>query len=62
MKQKAFFIVFDGLSFAEKNKNFMKIADTSFKKKFIKIPLPRFTNKTRFSEGPFNTTKRLMKI
>ena len=29
--------------------------------KFIKIPLPRFTNKTRISEGPFNTTKRLRK-
>ena len=32
MKQKAFFIVFEGLSFGEKNKNLMKIADTSFKK------------------------------
>ena len=29
--------------------------------KFIKIPLPRFTNKARISEGPFNTTKRLRK-
>ena len=31
MKQKAFFIVFEGLSFDEKNKNLMKIVDTSFK-------------------------------
>ena len=27
----------------------------------MKIPLPRFANKTRISEGPFNTTKRLTK-
>ena len=31
MKLKAFFIVFEGLSFGEKNKNLMKTADTSFK-------------------------------
>ena len=28
---------------------------------FIKIPLLRFTNKTRISEKPFNTTKDLRK-
>ena len=32
MKQKAFFIIFEGLSFGEKNKNLMKIVDTGFKK------------------------------
>ena len=31
MKLKAFFIVFEGLSFGEKNKNLIKIVDTSFK-------------------------------
>ena len=29
--------------------------------KFIKISLPEFTNKTKISEGPSNTTKRLTK-
>ena len=38
---------------AEKLKN--------LEKRFIKIPLPRFTNKTRISQGPFNTTKDLRK-
>ena len=41
---------------AEKLRNLEKL-----KIKFIKIPLPGFTNKTRISEGPFNTTKRLTK-
>ena len=31
------------------------------KMKFIKIPLPRFTKKTRISEGHFNTIKILSK-
>ena len=36
MKSKAFFIVFEGLSFGEKkNKKLMKIADTSFKEYHI---------------------------
>ena len=30
MKKKAFFVVFEGLSFDEKNKDLIKIADTSF--------------------------------
>ena len=34
MKLKAFFLVFEVLSFCEKNKNLMKIADTSFNKDF----------------------------
>ena len=41
---------------AEKLKNLENL-----KIKFVKIPLPRFTNKTRISEGSFNTTKRLTK-
>ena len=41
MKQKTFFIVFKGLSFGEKNKKLIKIADTSFKKR---------TNKTQYVE------------
>ena len=36
MKQKVFFIVFEGLSFGEKKKkNLMKIADTNFKEYYI---------------------------
>ena len=31
MKEKALFLVFEGLSFGEKNKNLMEIADISFK-------------------------------
>ena len=38
MKSKAFFIVFEGLSFGEKNKNLMKIVDTSFKSDMLKAP------------------------
>ena len=30
-KQKSFYIVFEGLLFGEKNKNLIKIADTTFK-------------------------------
>ena len=37
MKSKAFFIVFEGLSFGEKNKNLMKIVDTSFKSDMLKL-------------------------
>ena len=33
MKQKTFFIVFKELSFGEKNKNLLKIGDTSFNQK-----------------------------
>ena len=41
---------------AENNTEKLKL-----KIKMIKIPLPKFTNKTRISEGSYNTTKRLTK-
>ena len=46
---KTFFIDFEGLSFGEKNKNLIKIADTSFKKllcclHFKNNPQQRFIN------------------
>ena len=37
MKQKAFFIVFEGLSFGEQNKNLVKIAGTNFNNYFASI-------------------------
>ena len=46
---------------AENNTEKLKNEFGKPKIKFIKIPLPKFTNKTRISEGPFNTTKRLTK-
>ena len=41
---------------AEKLKNLENL------KANLSIPLPRFINKARISEGPFNSTKRFMKI
>ena len=42
MKWKTFFIVFKGLSFVEKNKNLIKIADSSFKNNIIWKPAQNF--------------------
>ena len=39
--------------------NTEKLEFGKLKTKFIKMPLPTFTTKTRISEGLFNTNKRL---